>query len=84
MAQWGVARWFSQGEIKIRVLAHVETPTWHPIEQHNTVDELLLMGVQGCRQDADRMLGQLKAAYVGKPHSLWATQMIAERQNRSD
>lgn len=72
MSQWSTnERTFVGDNTIVRVLAHVKTNGFEPIASVDNVDYLILMDIQGNREEAERIFNELCARYVGHPYKDW-------------
>ena len=80
MSQWGAARRFGRGGTRIRVMPDVDTGGAFEPSDKGKIADLFLLNIEFIpqldravqRQAADRMLGELKNEYVGRPYYEWA------------
>ncbi len=71
MSQWGTEKSFKDHDVTIRVLAHVRTDAFDPINHNSVLDMLQLIGVEGDRAHAERMLARLNEIFVEQPYTKW-------------
>lgn len=76
MSQWLGEHHFRRGDTLIRVLAVSKRTGFEPSADDTPIDKLALVHVIGDTPVALAMLEELKARFVGKPHSEWLAQAI--------
>lgn len=74
MAQWGQSRAFDSADATVTLLPHVETEeVLHTPDTPvvGKIDSLYMVNRRGLHSEADRLLAEARAKYVGRPYSEW-------------
>jgi hypothetical protein len=70
-----MSQWSESSKVigKARFLAHIDSAAFQKAATGRVVDDIVLLDDGGDRQSALAELARLKALFVGKPYSDWAT-----------
>lgn len=77
MSQWGEAKTFVRGDIKVRLIPHVMTEAFEPIRDHSMITELFLMDQpRGDPQLIAQLILAAQEKYLKQPYTLWMTENL--------